>query len=212
MNKYAEELLNAFELKREHERCVNFLLSILKRLYSDVGVEEKRSEQDRLRMLLLDYETNIWSCIYRVCDFNKKYNNADAKIAQKMQNHVHNVVGYSSADEYEQILISEMPTDQENDDDFTPLTSQNNYTRSVDSEKIRTFKTAEKISDDTLVAIKSGEMDQIITSAKLSLIKEKDVFSEDSEPPSDAESNQEIKRKHSFQILHEDEIQQSQEK
>ena len=49
-------------------------------------------------------------------------------------------------------------------------------------------------------------MDQIITSAKLSLIKEKpssseddkDVFSEDSEPPSDAESNQEIKRKHSF--------------
>ena len=44
MNKYAEELLNAFELKREHERCVNFLLSILKRLYSDVGVEEKRSE------------------------------------------------------------------------------------------------------------------------------------------------------------------------
>jgi hypothetical protein len=59
MNKYAESLLDDVGLLREHERIVNFLLEILKVLFRDSGVESKRSDQDRMRMLILDYETII---------------------------------------------------------------------------------------------------------------------------------------------------------
>jgi hypothetical protein len=73
INKYAESLLDDVGLLREHERIVNFLLEILKVLFRESGVESKRSDQDRMRMLILDYETNIWYHIYRVCDRYREY-------------------------------------------------------------------------------------------------------------------------------------------
>lgn len=80
-------------------------------------MESKRSdqhEQNKIRLLNQEYETNIWACIYRICvvEINDK---------SKLKNaHRHHLAGDSSADEFESILIGEMTTDNEDTDiDFT---------------------------------------------------------------------------------------------
>jgi hypothetical protein len=75
-------------------------------------------------MIQLDYETNIWSCIYRICDFNTRRHEQDKKIANSMGTHAHHLVGYSSADDYEAFLIGDMTTDQEFDE-VPQITSRN---------------------------------------------------------------------------------------
>lgn len=120
MNKYAESLLDDIGLLREHERLVSFLLEILKKLFKDMGVESKRSDQDRMRILLLDYETNIWTRIIRVCDRYRDYDEDDSRYAKRVQTHVHLLMGYSSVDEYEERLISKRTTELTNESRFDP--------------------------------------------------------------------------------------------
>lgn len=113
MNKYAESLLNTFELRNFQKIIVEFFIKIFKQIYTDICVESKRSndqEQNKIRLLNQEYETNIWACIYRICvvEINDK--------SKLKHAHRHHLAGDSSADEFESILIGEMTTDNEDID------------------------------------------------------------------------------------------------
>jgi len=84
MNKYAENLLSPFELRNYHSKLVQFFGDICKYLYLNMQIEEKRSIQAELRLMLIEYETNIWSCIYRICDLNSVKTERDLKTAAKL--------------------------------------------------------------------------------------------------------------------------------
>ena len=58
---------------------------------------------------MIEYEVNIWSVIYRIRDLNRKKDEAEKAEQQNNDskyNHQHNMVGYSSVDEYEQVLLT----------------------------------------------------------------------------------------------------------
>ena len=66
--------------------------------------------------MVLAIETNVWSCIYRICDLSriKKEQKRNSKVMSNL--HTHEMYGYSSAaDEYEEILLtsSKIITDAE---------------------------------------------------------------------------------------------------
>ena len=57
--------------------------------------------------MLMQIETNIWTCIYRICDFNRERIEAKQKQDQESQKLNQNqLTGYSSAaDEFEVVLL-----------------------------------------------------------------------------------------------------------
>jgi hypothetical protein len=70
MNIYAVSLLSEKELKYQQDAIIEFLLEILKDIYSDLQVEACRTkdkDQSKLRNAVTEYESNIWQCIYRLC-------------------------------------------------------------------------------------------------------------------------------------------------
>ena len=56
-------------------------------------------------MAILEYEVNIWSVIYRIRDLNRKKDEARQVEQVNSINHQHSVVDYTTADEYEAILL-----------------------------------------------------------------------------------------------------------
>lgn len=112
MNKYAESLLSSYDLKTLQDLIVEYFIKFLKPLFQDCCVESKRSdnnEQSKIRQLQDEYDANIWQCMYRICF-------TDDSEARRGKGHKHLTVGYSSADEYETILIGEMTTDNEEEE------------------------------------------------------------------------------------------------
>lgn len=54
MNKYAESLLNPFELRAFQKVIVEFFIKLFKSIFTDICVESKRSdlhEQNKIRLL-----------------------------------------------------------------------------------------------------------------------------------------------------------------
>ena len=105
MNKYAESLLSPFDRMTFHNKCCLWLLSKVMNIFRRIKTEEAR-EQSNFVTHLRQIETNIWACIYRICDFSR-----DRKASQKLKDqensqHQHLLTGYSSAaDEYEAVLL-----------------------------------------------------------------------------------------------------------
>lgn len=71
----------------------------------------KKDEQHKIRLILIENEINIWACIYRICFEDHNNDIESQKNLKKQRRHRHHFVGYSSADEYESVLISEMTSD-----------------------------------------------------------------------------------------------------
>ena len=108
MNKYAESLLNSYDHKTFRDKCCRFLLEKCAVLYNVFHTETHRFHNNEYRAAILEYEVNIWSVIYRIRDLNRKKDEAEK--AEQMNsestcNHQHTLVGYSTADEYETILL-----------------------------------------------------------------------------------------------------------
>ena len=93
---------------------IDYFVKLLRPMYLDCNVESKRSthdEQVKIRNQQQEMETNFWACMYRIC-----VGIESDKSAKKNVKHKHLTVGYSSADEFESILIGEMTTDNEDED------------------------------------------------------------------------------------------------
>jgi len=71
MNKYAESLLSHFDRIRFHNQCCEWLLSQVMEIFKGLKTEEKRGGTSCYVEMLMWMETNIWACIYRICDFNR---------------------------------------------------------------------------------------------------------------------------------------------
>jgi len=55
---------------------------------------------------LTEYETNIWSSIYRICEMNKKRSDRESRDAETKNIHAHLLDGgYSSTDDYDRQLV-----------------------------------------------------------------------------------------------------------
>ena len=108
MNKYAESLLSPFDRMSFHSKCCQWLLSKVMKIFRHFKTEEAR-EQTNLVIDLRKIETNIWACIYRICDFSRDRNASQKLLKLKDQensHHQHHLTGYSSpADEYEVVLL-----------------------------------------------------------------------------------------------------------
>ena len=109
MDKYAVFLLKPHELRKYQDLIVDFLTKLLKKVFNYLNVWNQRSQWKKLRELLLEYETNIWACIYRVCF--EDYNVGDLKANSKSSRHRHHEFGNSSADENELVIMGDITSD-----------------------------------------------------------------------------------------------------
>ena len=103
MNKYAESLLNSYDHKTFRDKCCRFLLDKCASIYAVFHTESHRLYNNEYRMAILDYEVNIWSVIYRIRDLNRRKDMYKQDKANS--NHQHSVVDYTTADEYETVLL-----------------------------------------------------------------------------------------------------------
>ena len=72
------------------------------KLFKGLTVEVKRSEQSLYKEILLEYETNIWSSIYRICEMNRYRTEEKSRDAERKKIHAHLLDGgYSSTDDYD---------------------------------------------------------------------------------------------------------------
>lgn len=71
MNKYAESLLSNFDRERFHKQSCQWLLGKVMEIFRNFKTEERRIDNAVFMEMLLQAETNIWTCIYRICDFNR---------------------------------------------------------------------------------------------------------------------------------------------
>ena len=100
---------------------IDYFVKLLRPMFLDCNVESKRSthdEQIKIRNQQQEMETNFWACMYRIC-----VGIDPDEPAKKHGKHKHLTVGYSSADEFESILIGEMTTDNEDEDHDSSLRS-----------------------------------------------------------------------------------------
>lgn len=108
MSKYVENCwLSPFDRVRLHNQSCTWLLTKVMDIFRSFKTEDMRGDNVVFQQMLMQIETNIWTCIYRICDFNRERIEAKQKQDQESQKlNQHQLTGYSSAaDEYEAVLL-----------------------------------------------------------------------------------------------------------
>jgi len=70
MNKYACELLKVKEKRKLHRSVCHYLLLILIEIFKIYGTHKMQNNNNQVSLegKLIEYESNIWACIYRAVD------------------------------------------------------------------------------------------------------------------------------------------------
>ena len=60
------------DLEGQHITICKYFTIIMVQFYNKIDIEAEREYQHEIRLTLLNYETNIWSALDRIKDFNEK--------------------------------------------------------------------------------------------------------------------------------------------